>query len=404
MVEVSEYAFPYSTAEDTFMSLLAQRDAIRNQSGFDINDPHFLAASNLDITWVRNSIEVYGFVTRSPLAALLNGLLARATDADADPFSLQAGSGPHGFTATRLWKEAIRRHGQKRIYLNKLKDQPFNNSPWSGKRRVANDWENTSPASKAALTRLTTLLTEVEAMDTAQARQALLSVLVAAPDPPVSQSAALAQGQTLSLSLTDFAEAVREFILLNSDDGRRAQAFVTAVVEVALPGRTTTPESVNDPSRSAPGDVKSHALGDPKAFGPLFVEVKDKVVRRTDVDQFIKEVQAFDEQASVGYAALANDTNTQQSLPTNSRIPDAASLTREFGIPVLIWLSTLELLSQAAAWTAIPMPRFLALCAENYLRWLEHIDTGRNNSPEEWANRLRGWGLLQATAPVAEEK
>lgn len=392
---MSEYAFPYETAETTFMSLVRQREVIRGQPGFDPTDPQFLTASNLDIVWATYADEVYEFSTRTPLAAVLTGLLARASDGQVDPLSLQDNSGPHGFSATRLWNQAIRRHAQGTVHLNKLKDQPFNNSPFNGQRRVGTTWENTSSASKKYLKRVTELLALVDEMSPDQAQKALLSFLVAAPDPPQARTTSLDEDKTLSVSLVDFADAVQNFILLNSDDGRRAQAFVTACVEVALPGRTTTPESVNDPSRTAPGDVKSHAQDDPKALGPLFIEVKDKIVMRTDVVQFVKEVAAFDRSASAGYAALSNNADTEANLPSKSRVPDAEPLTREFGIPVLVWRSPLELLSQSAAWSALAVPRFLALCADNYLKWLEHIDTGKNNSPQEWKVRLNGWGLFE---------
>ena len=151
VVRMSKYTFLLHR-RDTFMSLLAQRDAIRNQSGFDIAATTFWPRLNLDITWVATPSGSTASCAH-PLAALLNGLLARTTDADADPFSLKpadlTASLPRGYGRTPFVAT-----GQTGFAQQTRTSRSTARGPAS--RRVANDWENTSPASKAALTRLTT--------------------------------------------------------------------------------------------------------------------------------------------------------------------------------------------------------------------------------------------------------
>ena len=129
-------------------------------------------------------------------------------------------------------------------------------------------------------------------------------------------------------------------------------------------------------------------------MGPLFVEVKDKLARRPEVEQFIKEVRSYDGQASAGYSALANSPAAESAVPLHSQIPAAEELTKSSGIPVVVWKSPLEMLTQAAAWSGLPTSKVVWICAHNYLKWLEHLDTGKNNSPAAWKKRILSMGFL----------
>lgn len=379
------------------MGLLVRRDALRNEPDFDPDDAQFLHKHGLSGEWISHGRAAYQWKVRSPLALLLCGLLARATDANVDPLSIQANSGDYGYNAAGLWKDVIVKHASGRISLRKLKNVPLNNSPFNGKRRLETNWQNTSSTSKEVISELHELLTQVDAMSPSQAEAALLAVFLVAPDSAEMVGRARPR-QDVShphlVSLVEFADVVANFISLNSDDGRRAQAFVTACLEVALPDRITTPSSINDPSRNSPGDVKSLLSAKTKDVGPLFVEVKDKLARRPEVEQFIREVQSYDGQASAGYAALANTPAAESAIALHSQIPAAEELTKSTGIPVVVWKSPLEMLTQATAWSGLPTSEAIWLCAHNYLKWLDHLDTGKNNSPADWQERILSMGFL----------
>lgn len=396
---MGEFRFLQSEAETNLMGLLAQRDAIKAEPDFDLTDAAFRAKHGIDPVWVENCRRAYRWPTRTPLALLWTGLLSRSTDSLVDPLSIQDGSGDYGYNAAGLWAEVIVKHLTGRISLRKLKNIPFNNSPFNGKRRLALDWVNVSAATQKSLTDLHGMLTVVEGMTPQEAERALLTVLLAAPEPDLVFGKA-AQSRTadypMLVPLVDFADAVSNFITLNSDDGRRAQAFATACLEVALPDRVTTPASINDPSRTSPGDVKSLVKVGSEVTGPLFVEVKDKPVRRQVVEKFLAELKTYDPDASAGYAAFANTEVVEAKLDPASRIPTGHELTRQSGMPVVVWRSPLEMLTQAVAWSGLPVSTVIWLCAHAYLRWLDHIDTGKNGSPAAWAERLTDWGFLDA--------
>lgn len=391
------WRFSASNAEENLMSLLVRRDALRNEPDFDPDDAQFLHKHGLSGEWITHGRTAYQWKVRSPLALLLCGLLARATDASVDPLSIQANSGDYGYNAAGLWKDVIVKHASGRISLRKLKSVPLNNSPFNGKRRLETNWQNTSSTSKEVITELHEMLTEVDGMSPSQAEAALLAVFLVAPDEAGMARGARSRQDTSYpqlVSLVEFADSVTNFISLNSDDGRRAQAFVTACLEVALADRITTPASINDPSRNSPGDVKSLLSVEAKDAGPLFVEVKDKLARRPEVEQFIKEVQSYDGQASAGYAALANTPAAEGAVALHSQIPAVEELIKSTGIPLVVWKSPLELLSQAAIWSGLPTSEVVWLCAHNYLKWLDHLDTGKNDSPADWEQRILSMGFL----------
>lgn len=393
----NEWKFSSSEAEANLMNLLGRRDALRCEPDYDLDDAQFVEKHGLSIEWIAHGRSAYEWKVRSPLSLFLCGLLARTTDANVDPLSIQANSGEYGYNAAGLWKDVIVKHASGRISLRKLKNIPLNNSPFNGKRRLETDWENTSASSKEVVAELHAMLTEVDGMSPSQAEAALLSALLAAPEPSVViDGAAFPQDAEYPqlLSLVDFADLVSNYVALNSDDGRRAQAFVTACLEVALPNRITTPASINDPSRKSPGDVKSLLSAGTKDVGPMFVEVKDKLTRRPEVEMFIKEVQSHDGQASAGYAALANTPAAEDAVPLHSQIPPSEELSKNIGIPVVVWKSPLEILSQTAIWSGLRASEVVWLCAHNYLKWLNHLDTGKCDSPAEWEQRIRSLGFF----------
>lgn len=393
----TDFIFPNSKAETVFLELLDQRRAILSMDNFSLAEEEL--PTNLSIDWVNNSRKAYSWATRTPLAMVLCGLLSRASNPFVDPYSLQEGSGEFGYNAHGLWSSVIYKHGSGIISLNRLKEIPFNNSPFNGKRSLDLTWPNMSEKSRKPITEAYKMLTSVSEMSPDQAKTALLSFLVAAPEPPISVSAfAFGDEDDLSkvtITLQEFCDEVRNFILVNSDGGRRAQAFVAACIDVAKPGQTHTPASVNDPSRSSPGDVKTFTeRNGKKHHGPFFVEVKDKIVRRENVESYLVSVKQFSDQASAGYAAFANTDEVESKAATASQLPSAEKLTVSSGVPTILWRSPLELMSQVMAWSAIPASAAIWRCAHNYRYWLNHLDTGVNDSPAEWERRMRKWGFL----------
>lgn len=396
-VQPDTFRFPFEEAERIFIDALTKRKLLRALDDFDLLDPRFVADAGLDATWIANSARAAGWPTRTPFAAVMCALLARSASSIVDPLSLQDRSGPFGYNAAGLWKDVIFKHGTGSISLNHLKAIPFNNSPFNGKRQLSANWDNVAKKSRLPLREAIDMASQVASYSCDEARTALASFVVACPDPPVALSPATGLPEPdlafITLTLAEFAEGVSTFIALNSDGGRRAQAFVAACLEVAMPGRVWTPSSVNDPSRSQPGDVKSHPLGDREVFGPLYVEVKDKLIGADAVQSFIDEVHKHDRSGAVGYAAFANTSEAEAALPKQSRIPDPESLARKHGIGVAVWKSPIGLASQCTVWAGLSGPAFIWMCSQNFRRWLRHLDTGQARSPEKWDELLTTWGI-----------
>lgn len=391
------FRFPFDVAERAFIDVLAKRKMLRGHDDFDLSDASFVNDAGLSPKWIANASRALGWSTRTPFAAVMCALLARTASPEVDPLSLQDRSGTHGYNAAGLWKDVIFKHGTGSVSLNHLKPVPFNNSPFNGKRRLSNDWDNVAKKSQVPLAETIAMAADVSSYTCEQARMSLLSFLVACPDPPVALAgvADLAESDLgfISISLAEFADGVSNFIGLNSDGGRRAQAFVAACLEVALPDRIWTPRSINDPSRSQPGDVKSHPVGDAKNFRPLYVEVKDKLVSADAVHAFMEEVKKHDHASAAGYAAFANTPEVEAALPEQQRVPDAEALARQHGIGISIWKSPLGMIGQCSVWAAVSAPEFIWHCSQNYRRWLRHLDTGQAQSPQKWDTVLLNWGI-----------
>ena len=253
-------------AEALIEAALAQRSADRARSDFVPN------------AWATVAREVYAWTkAKTYLAAVLCGLVARATDDQANPLSLQVGEdeASHGYAATSLW-QAIQGVAQGRIDLRQLKSQPFNNSPFGGKRFLSVDWENVAAFNRPVLARTVHLMETVANMTQPEAAAALRSFLWAVPD------ARGAHGVKVDLfasrvDLEAFFDSLDAFLLDDGENGRRAQAMVAACLAMVHPDHVDTPRSVNDPSRTLAGDVR--VVG--QLAGPgrlaLFAEAKQKL-------------------------------------------------------------------------------------------------------------------------------
>ena len=131
---MTDFIFPIDKAETVFLEVLDQRRAILSMDNLSLAEDEL--PTNLSLDWVKNSRIAYSWATRTPLAMVLCGLLSRASNPVVDPYSLQEGSGEFGYNAHGLWSSVIYKHGYGIINLNRLKEIPFNNSPFNGKRKL----------------------------------------------------------------------------------------------------------------------------------------------------------------------------------------------------------------------------------------------------------------------------
>lgn len=349
-------------AEATIEGALAQREADKVSRTFEPN------------RWAHVAYEVYEWHrAKTYLAAILCGLVARATDDQADPLSLQVGGQPGGYAATSLW-QVIQAHAQDRVDLKQLKSQPFNNSPFSGKRRLEASWDNVATFNRPRLERTVDLLNEVAQMSRDEARAALRSFLYAAPAARgrVTIGVELPEGR---LDLAKFFEALDHFLLDDGENGRRAQAMVAAALSLVHGESVTTPASINDPSRSEPGDVRVVATGADGVRRALYAEAKQKLVFPEWVEQFVEEVRDSTANGTVAYGALVNDRANERARRATS-LPDWRGLVSRFGVVSVVWTNAAEMVRDAIIWSGLDASTAVVRFVELYANFLMHVEAG----------------------------
>jgi hypothetical protein len=377
------WQFSLRQAESTIESALAQRSADRVNHDFVPND------------WAHIGQEVYGWArAKTYLAAVLCGLVARATDARADPLSLQVGEHEGGYAATSLW-QVIQVHTQGRIDLKQLKSQPFNNSPFTGKRRIERDWQNVAAFNRPRLDRTIELLESVATMTDDEARDALRSFLFTSPDAKqvTVLRASVAEG---SLDLSAFFEALDTFLLDDGENGRRAQAMVAAAFGLVHGELVDTPRSINDPSRGQPGDVRVVRSGDGESPRALFAEAKQKTTPPEWVDQFADEIHAHSIGGTMGYAALVNARASVKGRRL-SELPDWREVLKDRGVVSAIWTNPADMVRDAIIWSALDAHTAIVRFVELYASYLVHVET-TPSTVEQWRLLAKSCGI-ETTQP-----
>lgn len=375
--------------ETSFVAALDQRDADR-RNGYSPN------------AWAGISKEVYAWPqAKTYLAAILCGLLARSVSASADPLALQVSdaSDSGSYNAHAVW-EIIRGHAQGRVFLRNLKGLPFNNSPFNGKKRIATDWGNVSPRNRDKLSRTVELLDQVAAMDTDEAREALRSFLIAAPDPPTSDVFGASVG-VQGVDLNALFEEIEMFLQDNAENGRRGQALTAACFALLHGDVVDTPQSIHDPSRTSPGDVRVVRSEPPRLA--LFAEAKQKIVQGEALSSFATEVHAFDPQGVTGYAALVNERVAAAGRARREvSLPHWRQILNDTGTLMAVWDNPADLIRDAIVWSALDVRTAVARLAALYEHYLMHVEVDQKTIPQ-WRAAAARFGVTLGQSEVQED-
>ena len=90
---------------------------------------------------------------------------------------------------------------------------------------------------------------------------------------------------SVDITPSNLPEFIRQFVLEDSEYGRRVQAIVAGLIDVFVSSDRVESGRINDPSRKHPGDVCVRSLDDLSLFEKA-IEVRDKPVQETDVQIF----------------------------------------------------------------------------------------------------------------------
>jgi hypothetical protein len=323
------------------------RDALRRRQAYRQNQS---AAAALPVVWRDRSVEIQASKFRTHFAAVVTGLLARATDPAANPLSLQVGGKPTPlgrYSAQSVW---ARFYGvaQGTISVNGLKSSPFVNGIYDQKRLLERGWSDN--ANTATVDRLVGWMEEVAEYTPAQAESALDGFLLEVPDAP--SSVTVGYEALEHLSVVEVLLTFENFLIADTENGRRGQAFVAACLSLVHGDDVETPVSINDPSRKTPGDVWLV-----NGTSRLVAEAKQKTVRSSDVRYFAKEVGDRLPDGVAAYGALVN-ADSKKPLSSEWR-----GISESQGVLTAVYDSPAELLRDAVIWSGMPFtPAVTRLC------------------------------------------
>ncbi len=344
--------------------------------------------SRLPATWRARARAALAWKYRTHFGVLVTGLVARASDSSMNPMCLQVadGLGEAGrFNPTAVWQTFYSRAVQAGVATNGLKRAPHNNATyWRMGATVLR-----TPISNNKLTieyvgHVHDWLRELGTLDTDDALAALDAFLVEVPDR--AEHSALELVVTRLIHPEEAFVAVEEFIVSDTENGRRGQAFMVACLNLLHGSDVQTSESVHDPSRSSLGDATLRT--DVKLHG---VEAKQKLVKAADVRRTAEELAEKAQDATLEYGALVNGMDGQP-LAQNWR-----EITRETGVLTVIYDDPATMLAGAIVASGKPFTTALAEVCRHYYNSLAHLGV-RDETLTEWLSVADALGVTLADA------
>lgn len=301
-------------------------------------------------------------VARIYIAFLGTAILAKALDLSTDAFAIKAKSDqPGAYSARSLYHNVLVPSAVRLgISLGATGREPLNNMPFFRMQRI-DDGTAIHPSARRAFGMLIDLATRLQSLTSEDEAKAALRAFIHVrrrhqPIHAPFSGGGLNSAETL-------AEALQRFVEANSEGGRRAQAAVAGLLDVAYGADRVETGRVNDPSRHYPGDVcvrlSSGAPGFEKAF-----EVRDKPVREHEVKIFALKCLTF----GVRESAVVAVSSRQPLLP----VSEVEAWAVRHSVAITIFTGWRILTREALFWASLPGPDAAALaCRTIHARLIE---------------------------------
>lgn len=296
--------------------------------------------ADLPLEWLEHTRKIGQGPSKTFVAMLGTALLAKATDARVDPFSLKVRDYPYTYSARALCKDVLVPASVRAgVSLGTTGREPLNNQPFFRHERVGPEMVVIGRA-RPYLDYLASCLGELEQMDGASSVVALAAfVRIRSQEAPGLLTLELG---TRVLGLSGLVQAMAEFVSADPEGGRRGQAFVAAALDLVFPEVRT--RRVNDPSRRSPGDVVVVAAG----TLTLAAEVKQRPATETEILQFVERLS----RDGVERGLVAALDPRQPPLP----VSDLRALAWErHQVHLMIFEDPRDLLLAAFTWSSEPL-------------------------------------------------
>jgi hypothetical protein len=233
-------------------------------------------------------------------------------------------------------------------------------------------------------------LEELSRLSQADAVLALDAFLVEVPDQ--AEHSALELLATRLVKPEEAFVAIEEFIIADTEHGRRGQAFMVACLNLLHGDEVETPESVNDPSRTSLGDATLRTRD--KLQG---IEAKQKIVSASHVRDTAKQLAEKAQDATLEYGALVNALDGKP-LAANWR-----EITKATGVLTVIHDDPATLLRDAIVASGKPFTAALVEVCENYYSRLAYVGV-KEATLREWLDVMETLGVRRDGDSAPEEE
>jgi hypothetical protein len=273
--------------------------------------------------------------------------LAKSVDRRADLFAVKpklAKGNPYAFSARTLIYDVLAPLAPELGYnLGVTGREPLNNQPYFRMKYLGDDTP-VHAASRAPFEFMLGLVSDLnKAPDEDSARLALRAFIAVRRRYQPVYAAILGEARTTP---DELKAAVKTLVGESSEEGRRAQGVSAALFDVLYGVERVESGRINDPSRKYPGDVCiAGAQGWEKA-----VEVRDKVVRASDVQMFAIKCVSMDVLEAAVLMVAANQPRLDEIELEKWATKHGLSLTLFHG-----WDSFID---QVLFWS--PLPKLIA--------------------------------------------
>jgi hypothetical protein len=301
--------------------------------------------SSIDKKWVQYIEEISQRCEdagiRTHIAFLGTAILAKATDAAADVYSVKRSKVDGVYSARTLAHEVlVPLCPELGIHLGVTGREPLNNQPYFRMERFG-DGTRIHARAKVVFARLSQVIKELSSLSQTDAQGALRSFIYVRRK---YQPRYKALPGSYHLSPTELAHIAHVFVSEQSDGGRRAQALVAGMLDVFAGEDRVSAGRVNDPSRHFPGDVAVR-LEDDSGWEKAF-EVRDKPVKMSDALIFAQQCLS----EGIREAAIVAIGSGQTALNE----AELEAWGKAHGIGVRLFLSWSSLVKEVLFWSAYP--------------------------------------------------
>ena len=290
---------------------------------------------------------------RTYIAMLGTACLAKAVNPKVNVFSLKSSSPHEGSYSARAvaTKALVPAALEARVHLGVTGREPLNNQPFF--RLSALDdgslFKVIKTNAKSLAQMLLVMLEKIQEDESGcEARTALAAFISVRRDywPKYGEAK---QGE-YSMPLAGLCSAVAEFVRVESEGGRRAQAVAAALFSSGLHSEVLCSDRVNDPDRHFPGDLGIYDGETDQVIAA--VEVRDKPVASSDV-------LAFAQKCAEACLSTAGVVAAVGALPSVEEATLEACAFN-FGVELRIYESLPELVREALMWSSCNQTEFIA--------------------------------------------